>query len=252
MAQTPCSKHQGRGKTPKICTLEFSGLMFDMEKISLPLHSQQTLLTIRSISNNLISQTPQSVSWHSRISSRCSVALSGYVPAQSVLCRTGQKKHVWSLMHVQHYSIGSVWFLTNLSAGDGVRLWHCFEMHCPVVFPLSTVLFPHQYAGVCVSFCRGAVAALTGHRRPGSGHGDWSVTYHERQEEYLSSPASLTASVPVFCHFLPTTYCQCSQVCALFSAADHATLLDPSWALLATIGWDWETLKNFLLQNIYF
>lgn len=108
MAKTPCSKHQGRGKTPKICTLEFSGLMFGMGKISLPLHSQQTLLTIRSISNNLISQTPQSASWHSRISSRCSVALSGYVPAQSVLCRTGQKKHVCSLMHVQHYSIGSV------------------------------------------------------------------------------------------------------------------------------------------------
>lgn len=37
---------RGGKKTPQTCTQELSGLTFSMEKISLPLHSQQALLTI--------------------------------------------------------------------------------------------------------------------------------------------------------------------------------------------------------------
>lgn len=72
-------------------------------------------------------------------------------------------------------------------------------------------------------------------------------------EAGVSSPPFFTVlSTSVFCCFLSTTYCQCSQICALLSAEDHATLLDPSWTLLSTMRRDWETLKKNLAQNIYF
>lgn len=142
-------------------------------------------------------------------------------------CCVGQgRKKAWVFFNACAYSLVSVWFLTNLSAGDGVQFWHCFGMYCPVVFSLSTLcaFSPQMCWSVCQLLLWGYCCS---NRRPGSGHGDWSVTYHQRHEEYLSSSASsMVLGTSVFCHVLPTTYCQCSQVCALLSAEDHAGLLD--------------------------
>lgn len=155
MAKRPWSKHQGREEnSPNLHT----GTQWPYLQ-----HGKNLLTSAQSTStpnNRNTSQIPQSINGHSRISSRCSVGLDGSVPAPPVLCRTGQRKTCVFLNAVLILLL--VFDSSQTSVLVMVQLWHCFEMHCPVVFSPSTVLFAHKHAGVCVSFCCGAVAALKG------------------------------------------------------------------------------------------
>lgn len=151
-----------------------------MEKISLPLHSQQALLTI---GTHL--KYPKSINGHSRISSRCSVGLDGSVPAQPMLCRTGHRK-ACVLLNACAYSLVSAWFLTNLSAGDGTALalfWDAlpcsfFSEHCAFSPQTCWSLCQLLLWGCCCSKTTGEPKAgepralKSGRPGSGSGYGD--------------------------------------------------------------------------------
>lgn len=154
-----CSKEQGRQKNPpNISTQGFNGLTFSMETISLPPHSQQALLSIGTYLKYpkvslVIQESAIGGKWDWTITYRCSQC--------HWLCRTGQRQA--SLIHVLIFLLAFDFWQTSMLVMVYV-FWLCFGMHCPVLFSLSTVLFPHQQTGVWVSLCYGAVATLTQQR----------------------------------------------------------------------------------------